>query len=164
MFNCGDTRGLSTYDLHVVGSCISCSSCIYLRVTIHFLLCLLSTVRNFSKTVFAGCGKLCVLYLLLKFWCLFSLYCRCTVFILHRVSTLLFHSLKPSLWNAFAEVQERLFCLCCTDIVLVDISLWNCCTVWSKSLCAPDDYNSLFYLTTWVNLTVWQPTARARGH
>jgi hypothetical protein len=33
----------------------------------------------------------------------------------------------------------------------------------SKSLCAPDDYNThLSCLTTWLNRTAWQPTARAR--
>jgi hypothetical protein len=33
----------------------------------------------------------------------------------------------------------------------------------TKILFAPDDYNSLSSLTTWLNLTAWQPTARARG-
>jgi hypothetical protein len=33
-----------------------------------------------------------------------------------------------------------------------------------KSLCAPDDRKTrLSFLTTWLSLTAWQPTARARG-
>jgi hypothetical protein len=35
---------------------------------------------------------------------------------------------------------------------------------WSKCLCSPDGCNThLSCLTTWHNLTAWQPTARARG-
>jgi hypothetical protein len=42
--------------------------------------------------------------------------------------------------------------------------LHNIYTGWSKSLCAPDDYNTrLSCLITWLHLTAWKPTARARG-
>jgi hypothetical protein len=55
----------------------------------------------------------------------------------------------------------------CTQLKRVKTNYRNiscCCAGWSKSLCAPDDYNSEYNcLTTWLNLTAWQPTARARG-